>query len=92
MGKTKVTLSVDDALLRESKGYLAEKNLTISGTLERALSEIAVSNVVERVASGLGEKLGYVGYDQVPRKRPKGKDAAKIIGEARGERVSAISR
>lgn len=92
MGKTKVTLSVDDALLRESKAYLAEKNLTISGTLEKALSEIAVSNLVERVASNLGEKLGYVGYDQVPRKRPKGRDAAKMIREVRGERASAISR
>jgi hypothetical protein len=92
MGKIKVTLSVDDALLREAKAYLAEKNLTISGTLEKALSEIAVSNVAERVASSLGEKLGYVGYDQIPRRRPRGKDAAKTIREARGERASAISR
>jgi hypothetical protein len=92
MGKVKVTLSVDDELLRESKAYLAEKNLTVSGTLENALSEMALSSVVEKVASNLGEKLGYVGYDQVPRKRPKGKDAAKAVREARGERASAISR
>ena len=50
MGKTKVTLSVDDDLLRESKAYLAEKNLTVSGTLEKALSEISISSVVERMA------------------------------------------
>ena len=92
MGKTKVTLSVDDVLLRESKAYLAEKNLTVSGTLEKALSEMAVSSVVEKVATNLGEKLGYIGYDQVPRKRPKGRDATKIIREARGERTNAISR
>lgn len=92
MGKIKVTLSVDDELLRESKAYLAEKNLTVSGTVEKALSEMTISNVVEKVASSLGKKLGYVGYDQVPRKRPKGKDAAKMIREARGERASAISR
>jgi hypothetical protein len=92
MGKTKVTLSVDEELLRESKSYLAEKNLTVSGTLERALSEMTVSGFVEKVAASLGERLGYVAYDQVPRKRPKGKDTAKAIREARGERASAISR
>jgi len=92
MGKTKVTLSVDEELLRESKAYLAEKNLTVSGTLERALSEMAVSGFAEKVAANIGEKLDYIGYDQVPRKRPKGKDAGKIIREARGERASAISR
>lgn len=92
MGKIKVTLSVDDELLRESKAYLAEKSLTVSGTLERALSEMAVSKVIENVASNLGEKVVYVGYDQVPGRRPKGRDAAKTIREARGERTSAISR
>ena len=38
---------MDDDLLRESKAYLAEKNLTVSGTLEKALSEISISSVVE---------------------------------------------
>jgi hypothetical protein len=93
MGKVKVTLSVDDELLRESKAYLAAKDLTVSGTLEKALSGMAVSSVVvEQVASNLGQKLGHVGYDEVPRTRPKGKDAAEVIREARGERASAISR
>ncbi len=92
MGKTKVTLSVDEGLLRESKSYLAEKNLTVSGTLERALSEMAASGIVEKVAATLGEKLEYIGYDQVPKRRPKGKNAAKAIREVRGERASAISR
>jgi len=92
MGKTKVTLSVDEVLLRESKAYLAEKNLSVSGALANALSEVAVSSLVEKVATNLGESLGYVGYEQVPRKRPKGKDSARIIREARGERASAISR
>lgn len=92
MGKTKVTLSVDDELLRASKAYLAEKNLTISGTLEKALSEMAITDVADKVAANLGQKLGYVGYDQVPRRRPKGKDAAKAVSEARGKRASAVSR
>ncbi len=92
MGKTKVTLSVDEALLRASKAYLAEKDLTVSGTLEKALSEMGASGLVEKVAASLGEKLEYVGYDQVPRRRPKGKDATRAIREARGERASAISR
>jgi len=92
MPKTKVTLSVDAELLRESKGYLAEKNLTVSGTLEKALSEMPASGFVEKVAANLGEKLGYVGYDQVPRTRPRGKDAARAVREARRERSNAISR
>jgi hypothetical protein len=92
MVKTKVTLSVDRELLRESKAYLAEKNLTVSGTLERALSEMAAPGLVERVAMNLGEKLEYIGYDRIPIGRPKGKDAAKALREARGERTSAISR
>jgi hypothetical protein len=92
MVKTKVTLSVDKELLRESKAYLAEKNMTVSGTLEKALSEMAASVFVEKVAANLGERLEYIGYDQVPIRRPKGKDAAKALREARGERASAISR
>jgi hypothetical protein len=92
MGKAKVTLTVDEELLRESKAYLAEKNQTISGTLERALSEMAAPGFAERVATSLGETLEYIGYDQVPRRRPKGKDAARVVREVRGERASAISR
>lgn len=92
MGKTKVTLSVDEALLRESKAYLAEKGLTVSGTLEKVLTEIGPSGLAEAVAARLGSKLEYVGYDQVPRRRPKGKDAARAISEMRGERASAVSR
>lgn len=87
-----MTLTVDEELLRESKAYLAEKSLTISGTLEKALSEMAASGFVEKVAEDLGEKLGYVGYDQVPRERPKGKDATRAVREARRERASAVSR
>ena len=83
---------MDEELLRESKAYLAEKNLTVSGTLERVLSEMAASGFVEKVAATLGKKLEYIGYDQVPARRPKGKDAAKVLREARGERASAISR
>ena len=92
VGKTKVTLSVDKELLRESKAYLTEKNLTVSGALANALSEVTVSSFVEKVAANLGETLGYIEYDQIPRKRPKGKDATKVIREARGERASAIHR
>jgi hypothetical protein len=92
MGKTKVTLSVDEELLREAKGYLAERNLTVSGTLEKALSEMTASALVEKVAANLGEKLGYVGYDEVPRRRPKGRDAARAVREAREERAHAVSR
>ena len=92
MRKTKVTLSVDEELLRESKGYLAEKNQTVSGTLEKALSEMAVSRFVERVAASFGGRLGYIGYDQIPKKRPGGKDAARAVREARVGRTSAISR
>ncbi len=71
-----MTLSVDDETLRESKAYLAEKGMTVGDVLQNALSEMAVSSVVEKVASSLGVKLGYVGYDEVPRRRPR-KDAAK---------------
>ena len=92
MGKTKVTLSVDEELLRESKAYLVERNMTVSGTLERALSEMTLSGFVEKVAANLEGRLGYIGYDEVPRKRPKGKDAAKAVSEARGERANAVSR
>jgi hypothetical protein len=92
MGKVKVTLSVDDDLLRESKAYLAEKNLTISGTLEGALSEMTTSSLVEKMAAKLITRLEYVGYEEVARKRPRGRDASKAIREARHARAEAVSR
>ena len=86
-----MTLSVDEDLLRESKAFLARKNLTVSGTLEKALSEMTALGLAESVAVGLGGRLGYRGYDEVPRKRPKGKDAAKAVREARERRAIAVS-
>jgi len=41
---------------------------------------------------GLKWKTRNVGYDQVPRRRPKGKDSTRAIREARRERASEISR
>jgi len=92
MRKVKVTLSVDDELLRESRAFLAERNLTISGKLEDALEEVTASGMAEKIAAKLGEKLGYVGYDEIPHTRPKGKDAARAIREARYVRSKALSR
>lgn len=93
MGKTKVTLSVEEELLREARAYLAEKDQTISGTLEAALSEVSPSVLFESVAAGMGGgKLGYVAYDEVPRNRPKGKDSAKVVREARDARSETVSR
>lgn len=93
MGKAKVTLSVEEELLREAKAYLAERRQTISGTLEGALAEISASVLYDRVAASVGGgKLEYVGYEDVPRTRPKGKDAAKAVREARDARSKAVSR
>lgn len=92
VGKSKVTLSVDDELLREARSYLAENGLTISGTLERALSEVSASALVEKVAERLGGRLQYVSFEDVSRKRPKGLDAAKAVREARDARAEVLSR
>ena len=74
MGETEVTLFVGkDLLLRESKSYLAAKNLNVSGILERALSEMTVTDIVEKVAANPGGRLRYVAYDQVLRKWPRGR-------------------
>ncbi len=92
MGKVKVTLSVDDELLSESRSYLAGKKLTISGTLEDALSEISMNDVVEKIAARIGANLEYVSFEEVARRRPKGKDAAKAVREARDARAEEVSR
>jgi hypothetical protein len=93
MGKTKVTLSVEEELLREARAYLVERHQTISGTLERALSEISSSVLYDRIATSLGgRRLEYVGYQDVPRRRPKGKDSARAVREARDARSKAVSR
>ena len=93
MGKSKVTLSVDEELLREARGWLAERDLTISGTLEQALSEVSASALAERVAERLGGgKLQYVGFEDVRRRRPRGLDAARAVREARDARAEVLPR
>lgn len=53
-----MTLTVDKELLRESKAYLAEKNLTVSGTLEAKSVMMAFLGEVKRL--GKARSAGVV--------------------------------
>jgi hypothetical protein len=64
MAKAKVALAVYEALLRESKAYLAEKRLTVIGTLERVLSEMAATGYVEKAAASSQASPGTKGWNR----------------------------
>lgn len=62
----------DEELLRESKSYLAEKNLTVSRALERALPEMNVPASSRRSPRTLMREGSATSRTTRSRERPEG--------------------
>jgi hypothetical protein len=91
MGKTKLTLSVEEDLLRRAKGFVAREGLSISGLVEEFLRGLVASESLDVVAEELGlGGLFFVNKGDVPRIRSKGLDAAEIVREMRSDRMKRL--
>ena len=87
MPRSKITLSVDQELLKEAKGVLAREGVSISSVVEEALESLVASKLFEKVAEELGlENLVLVNPDDILEQRPRGLEAAEVVGELRRSR------
>jgi len=89
LGRRKLTLSIDEDLLKEVKSIFARKGDSISRVVEEFLESVVMSKWLEELANTLGYK-GLMPLDpfKIPENRPDGVDAAKIIRELRNKRLN----
>jgi len=87
MGKRKVTLSIEEEVLREAKVVASLEGKNLSYLVEEYLESLAASRWLERFAASLGvEGLEPTSEDEIPSWRPEGFDAAQAVREARRSR------
>ena len=91
MGKRKVTLSIEEEVLREAKVIASLKGKSLSGLIEEYLESLAASRWLERFAASLGlEGLEPTSENEIPSQRPEGFDSAQAVREARRSREERI--
>lgn len=92
MGKGKLTLSVEKALVEEAKIYAREAGKSLSEIVEEYLEFLVFTNWCDSIARELGLDKLEPPQDpfEIPRSRPKGLDAAEIVRELRKRRTGAI--
>ena len=91
MGKRKVTLSIEEEVLREAKVIASLEGKSLSGLIEEYLESLAASQWLKRLAASIGmEGLEPTSEDEVPSRRPRGLDAAQAVREARRSREDRI--
>ncbi len=83
MAKRKLTLSIDENLIREVKGILAGEGYSLSQVVEEFLSSLTARWVEEMAVDlGLGG-LDPLNPADIPGSRPEGYDSAKTVRELR---------
>ena len=91
MGKRKVTLSIEEEVLREAKVVAGFEGKSLSGLIEEYLENLAMSRWLESLAAGLGvERLEPTSENEIPSQRPEGFDSAQVVREARRSREEMI--
>jgi len=91
-GRRKITLSIDEELLREARAILAREGKSLSSVVEEALSSIIVSKWVDELAGELElDRLDPIDPSTIPKTRPKGLDAEKIIKKERSRSIENLS-
>ncbi|MEM1509191.1 MAG: DUF6364 family protein [Thermofilaceae archaeon] len=92
MSKRKLTLSIDENLVREVKAILASEGSSLSRVVEEFLSSLT-SGWLEKIAEDLGlGSLDPLNPADIPSLRPKGYDSAKLVRELREQRFNGGSR
>jgi len=92
MGKVKVTLSLDESLVRRIKSRLALEGKTLSETVESLLASLDYISFLNSLAEALDLERMVYSYNDVVASRPKGLDAGAVVREVRNEREKNISR
>ncbi len=91
VGKRKVTLSIEDEVLREAKVVASLEGKSLSGLVEEYLESLVSSRWLERLAASLGiERLRPTSEGEIPSRRPEGFNAAQAVREARRSREERI--
>ena len=91
MPRAKVTLSVDEEVLREARPNMVKKGVSMSAAFEEALKSFTTKYELTKLAEALGIKVEYVSYEDVIRRRKKGGDSGKLIRRMRDDRANRIS-
>ncbi len=91
MAKTKLTLSIDKAVIKEAKVQALGRDTNVSAMVEDFLKSMAGS-WIRGLARKLKIKERYIGYDEVIRSRAAGPDSGKLIRAMRDERQNSVSR
>jgi hypothetical protein len=87
VAKRKLTLSVGEDLLDEVKRIAAIEGRSLSSIVEEYFEYVVFSRWAEALCGELGlGGLEPTTESEVPRGRPRGLDAARIVRELRGER------
>jgi len=90
--KRKITLSIDEELLIEARSVLAKEGKSLSSVVEETLSSIIVSKWIDELAGELElDRLDPIDPSTIPRTRPKGLDAGKIIKKERSRSIENLS-
>lgn len=91
MGKVKVTLSLDEALVKRVKSRLALEGKTFSGVVESLLANLDCISFLDSLVEALNLERRVYSYGDVVSGRPSGLDAAAVVRALRDEREKGIS-
>lgn len=89
MARTKVTLSVDQELLREAKSTTVKHGITLSSAFETLLKSFT-KREIEEVADALGISIKYVSLEDVVKRRKAGWNAGRAVREMRDARAQSL--
>ncbi len=91
MGKRKVTLSIEEGVLREAKVVASLEGKSLSGLVEEYLESLAASRWLEKLAASIGTgRLEPTSEDEIPNQRPEGSNSAQAVRETRRSREGRI--
>ena len=90
MAKTKVTLSVDEEVLREARSTTVKRKISLSAAFENLLKSFT-KRKIEEMATSLGLSTRYVSFEDVARVKKRGGESGKAVRAMRDEREKGIS-
>ncbi|MCC6013700.1 MAG: DUF6364 family protein [Candidatus Verstraetearchaeota archaeon] len=91
MAKKKLTLSIDEDLLKEAKRISALEGNSLSSIVEEYFEGLVFEKWIKELCNDLSFKdIKPVIESEIPKNRPKGLEASKIIRELRDEQMRRI--